>query len=483
MSPRPPERPGHRQADLIGWWAAQDDRGDNGWTFRVRVTSTDSPGNFEKVRTVRLFRSKPGSGEPLLDRQRTTILIWACVLIAVNQIGFGSIVPVVPLYAEAYGVGEFAVGLTIAVYGLARFIANVPAGRLADLRGRRATLAVGGVITVVGNLLTAVAPNYELFLGARFVSGLGAAMVLTGGQLVVNDIASPHNRGRLLSIYQGVFGFAVGIGPIPGGFLADRFGLEIPFIAYAALAAAVTVIAWFAMPETRDLRPPHLASARTAVAAQADSTSPSTQPAQLPPFTPATRTSFLLICGVSFSSFFARTGALFSVIPLMAAGPMGLTTGQIGLGLGMNSLMSVLLAYPSGWLTDRFGRKAVIVPSTILTGASLLLFAAADGFPGYVFAALIWGTAGGISSSAPAAYAADLAPPGRSAWLLSRYRTFADAGYVAGPLLLGLIAYAASPVAALWACAALLVVAGATFGLRAPETLPARLRPADPVSP
>ena len=434
---------------------------------------------------MRLFRSRPGSGEPLLDRQRTTILIWACVLIAVNQVGFGSIVPVVPLYAEAYGVGEFAVGLTIAVYGLARFIANVPAGRLADVRGRRATLAVGGLITVVGNLLTAVAPNYELFLGARFVSGLGAAMVLTGGQLVVNDIASPHNRGRLMSIYQGVFGFAVGIGPIPGGLLADRFGLELPFIAYAALAAAVTVIAWFAMPETRDLRPSHPAADQTEATESIIIAGPTAQLARptSPSLTPAIRTSFLLICGVSFSSFFARTGALFSVIPLMAAGSMGLTTGQIGLGLGMNSLMSVLLAYPSGWLTDRFGRKAVIVPSTILTGASLLLFAAADGFPSYVFAALIWGTAGGISSSAPAAYAADLAPPGRSAWLLSRYRTFADAGYVAGPLLLGLIAYAASPVVALWSCAVLLVVAGSTFGLRAPETLPSRLPSAGPVSP
>ncbi len=427
---------------------------------------------------MRGFRRRSGSGEPLVDRRRAKILAWACVLIAVNQIGFGSVVPVLPLYAETYGVSEFAVGLTIAIYGLARFIANVPAGRLADLRGRRATLAVGGIITVVGNLLTAVAPNYEFFLGARFLSGLGAAAVLTGGQLVVNDIASPQNRGRLMSIYQGVFGFAVGIGPIPGGFLADRFGLELPFIAYAVLAGGVTLIAWFAMPETRDLRAqqtatPSPASDFAGSTPAADSSSGTTLPA---PLSPATRTSFLLICGVSFSSFFARTGALFSVIPLMATNQMGLSTGQIGLGLGMNSLMSVLLAYPSGWMTDRFGRKAVIVPSTILTGASLLLFGIADGFGGYVFAALIWGTAGGISSSAPAAYAADLAPPGRSAWLLSRYRTFADAGYVAGPLTLGFIATAVSPVAALWACAGLLVVAGATFAARAPETLPARLR-------
>lgn len=421
------------------------------------------------------FPSRRRSGEPLLDRSRARILVWACLLIAVNQLGFGAIIPVVPLYAQAYGVGEFAIGLTIAVYGLARFVANVPAGRLADLRGRRATLAVGGLITVAGNLLTALAPDYDLFLAARFVSGLGAAMVLTGGQLVVNDIASPHNRGRLMSIYQGVFGFAVGLGPIPGGFLASWLGLEVPFIVYAVLAGGVTGIAWFAMPETKDLRPPARTDSPASERSAPDRDAPS--------LTPSIRTPFVLISGVSFTSFFARTGALFNVIPVMAAGSMGLSPGQIGLGLGMNSLMSVLLAYPSGWLTDRFGRKAVIVPATILNGASLLLFAVADGFGGFLAAALVWGAAGGIASSAPAAYAADLAPPGRSGWLLSRYRTVADAGYVAGPLTLGFIATSVSPVAALWFCAALLIGAGVTFGLRAPETLPVHLRAPRPSSP
>ena len=252
-------------------------------------------------------------------------------------------------------------------------------------------------------------------------------------------------------------------------------GHGVPFIVYAVLAGGVTGIAWFAMPETKDLRPPARTDSPASERSAPDRDAPS--------LTPSIRTPFVLISGVSFTSFFARTGALFNVIPVMAAGSMGLSPGQIGLGLGMNSLMSVLLAYPSGWLTDRFGRKAVIVPATILNGASLLLFAVADGFGGFLAAALVWGAAGGIASSAPAAYAADLAPPGRSGWLLSRYRTVADAGYVAGPLTLGFIATSVSPVAALWFCAALLIGAGVTFGLRAPETLPVHLRTPRPSSP
>src|ERR1700730_8733740 len=98
---------------------------------------------------------------------RYRILVWMCVLIAVNQLGFGSIVPVVPLYAASFGVSPAAIGLTIALYGLARFLLAVPAGRLADRIGRRGTLALGGVVTVIGNLLCAVAASYALFLGAR----------------------------------------------------------------------------------------------------------------------------------------------------------------------------------------------------------------------------------------------------------------------------------------------------------------------------
>src|SRR5437016_9471095 len=107
-----------------------------------------------------------------------------CVLIAVNQLGFGSVIPVAPLYAASFGVPVSAIGLTIALYGLARFLFAVPAGRLADRIGRRGTLALGGMVTLVGNLLCALAPSYVLFLGARFVAGAGAAFTLTAAQIV-----------------------------------------------------------------------------------------------------------------------------------------------------------------------------------------------------------------------------------------------------------------------------------------------------------
>ena len=86
---------------------------------------------------------------------------------------------------------------------------------------------------------------------------------------------------------------------------------------------------------------------------------------------------------------------------------------------------------------DRWGRKAVIVPFTIITGASFLLFAFADTF--FAAANALWGIASGIGGSAPAAYAADSALPGMNASAMSLFRMLGDIGYVIGPILMGFI--------------------------------------------
>lgn len=389
------------------------------------------------------------------------ILIWMCVLIAVNQLGFGAIVPVIALYAEDFDVSQTAIGLTIAIYGMARFLVNVPAGRLADLAGRRVTLGVGGVITVLGAVLCAVAPNYEFFLFARFVAGAGAAFVLTGGQIVLADIASPQNRGRVMAIYQGVFLVTVGAGSWPGGWLASTFNLAAPFWANAGLAAIFTAVAWLYVPETR-----HLARAARGAAVNPVTQTMLQQLGQL-----RSSTGLLLIGMVGLAAAFARTGGLFNVIPLLAEEEMSLTPDQIGLGLGMISILGLLLVYPSGALVDRFGRKAVIVPSVMLSGVAMISFSWADSFGTFMLASTFWAAATGIAGAAPAAYAADVAPPGMMASAMGMYRTLSDLGYVIGPLALGGIADLLTPDASLIFTAALLAAVGITFALRAQETL------------
>lgn len=397
----------------------------------------------------------------MADPRATRILVWMCVFIAVNQLGFGAIVPVIALYARSFGVLQAAIGVAIAMYGLARFLVAVPVGKLTDVLGRRAALALGGVVTAAGNLLCACAPNFATFVAARFVAGAGAALVLIAGQIVLADITTPERRGRVMAIYQGVFLFAVGVGPYPGGLLAERFGLAAPFVVYAAAGVLASGIAWLQIPDTR----------APAVSAEAATT--------LPPFTAQVRLltahpGFLLVSLVGLMNAVVRTGALFNVVPVLARDRLLLGTDRIGFGLALSSVVGLLLAYPAGVLVDRYGRKTIIVPATAAAGVSMLLFLTATSYAGFLTGCVVWSVAVGVSGAAPAAYAADVAPHGMNAAAMSTYRMLSDLGYVVGPVALGAVTDFAGGDAALTTAAALMVVVAALFARFAPETYRSR---------
>ena len=392
---------------------------------------------------------------------RNRILIWMCALIAVNQLGFGSIVPVIALYARSFGVLQSAIGVAIGVYGLARFLVAVPAGQLADGLGRRNVLALGGLITAAGNLLCAVAPDFATFVVGRFIAGAGAAFVVNTGQIVLADITTPAERGRVMAIYQGAFLFAVSVGPLPGGLLAERFGLPAPFVAYAVAGTIAAVLAFFSIPETRGLR------------GAADPGSGAA--AALPPFITQVRlltgqTGFVLVCLTSFMGAVARTGGLFNVIPILAHDRLALSADRIGFGLAVASIVGLALAYPSGMMVDRYGRKTVIVPATVMSGVSLTIFLFAPTYAWFLAGCVAWSVAAGVGGAAPASYAADVAPPGMNAAAMSTYRMLSDVGYFLGPVALGLATDLVGADATLGVTALLLVAVAALFARYAPET-------------
>ena len=384
-------------------------------------------------------------------------LLGMCILIAVNQLGLGGIVPPLPLYALSFGVSASAIGLAVAVYGLARFVVAVPSGRISDALGRRPTLALGGLTTALGSVWCAVAETYPEFIAARFLAGAGAGTVLTTGQVVLADITSPERRGRVIAIYQGTFIFSVGIGPLPGGWLAETYGLPAPFVANAIAGTVAGLVAWFLVPETRTLS----ASPANARGALSFGRQVRHMMHQL---------GFMLVGLIGFMNALVRTGGLFTIIPVLGSVRLGLSVTEIGFGLAAGSVMGLLTTYPSGMLVDHFGRKAVIVPATLLSGLSMLLFCFAPSFEWFLAACIIWGVATSTGGAAPASYAADSAPPGMNAAAMSTFRMMGDFGYVLGPILVGFIVDAYDAETALVAAAASLMVMGLFFGIFAPET-------------
>ncbi len=162
----------------------------------------------------------------------------------------------------------------------------------------------------------------------------------------------------------------------------------------------------------------------------------------------------------------ARTGGLFNVIPILAHDRLALSADRIGFGLAVASIVGLALAYPSGVLADRYGRKTVIVPATLMSGVSLTFFLLAPTYAWFLAGCVAWSVAAGVGGAAPASYAADVAPPGMNAAAMSTYRMLSDLGYVVGPVALGLATDLFGADATLGVTALLLVAVAALFARR-----------------
>ncbi|MCH8901796.1 MAG: MFS transporter [Chloroflexi bacterium] len=399
-------------------------------------------------------------------------LLMVCVATVMIMLGQGVISPVLPLYAKDFGVGATMVGATISVFGLARMLLNLPAGFLSDRYGYRLLLVGGPAITAIGSLLCAVAGDIWQLLAFRFVAGAGSALFMTGALILVTDISTPENRGRMLSLQLGSLLLGVSIGPAVGGLTAQFFGLRAPFVVVGLLAAACTVWAMRRIPQSQR-------ASSTSVDHAADETPTAAASTALRSL--FLNPGFILISLVSFSIFFTRTGSRQTVLALMGSERLGLSAGALGGIFAMMALLNLIAIGPSGAWADRFGRKRVIVPSLCIMVVALGLFAMTGGLWLFLVAAVLQGIGTGLGGPAPAAYAADVIPSGARGVGMGLFRTYSDIGFVAGPLLLGWIADATGSFGwALWLNAALLAACALLFGLFARETVERQSGPASP---
>lgn len=391
------------------------------------------------------------------------MLVWVCLVIAVNQLGFGIIVPVTPLYARTFGVSEAAIGLVVAIYGLGRFLFSAPVGHAADRFGRKRTIFAGTMLTCVGSVLCGLATDFTQLLVYRFIAGIGSTTVITGTQIVVADVATRENRGRMMSTYQGFFAFAVGVGPSIGGVVAVLWGARAPFFVFAILTIVAGLLALTRLPETA------ARSSTAALPAAARPTQGVGPPSRGVIRQLLTSAGFLTVSLVTLQAAFNRTGAIFSVVPLMGVERLGLDPAAIGAALTAGNMLNLAMIVAAGFMVDRFGRKPVIIPSCLLLAAAFVGFAYAPHYVAFALSAVLWGVGTALGGST-AAYAADQAPPGGNAVTMGIYRMLSDAGYVLGPLLLGVVAERAGAQAALLTAAGIALGAMVPFAILAPET-------------
>jgi DHA1 family tetracycline resistance protein-like MFS transporter len=181
----------------------------------------------------------------------------------VDMVGFGIVVPVLPLYSERFAASPFAIGMLMAVYSGMGFIFSPIVGALSDRLGRRSILLFSTIGQAAGFFIMGVANSLVWLFVARIIDGIFGANVSTT-QAYVADVTPPEDRSRAMGLLGAAFGVGFIFGPLIGGVLS-QISLSAPFHFAAGLAAANAVLIFFVLPESLPVKDDSQADRQTLV--------------------------------------------------------------------------------------------------------------------------------------------------------------------------------------------------------------------------
>ncbi len=195
-----------------------------------------------------------------MSKSRSPLVI-IFITIFIDLVGFGIVIPVLPLYAERYGASESTVGILVASYSAMQFVFAPILGQLSDRVGRRPVLLVSLLGTSVGFLLMGLAPQLPLgfvlfglaptlvwLFAARIIDGISGGNISTA-QAYIADVTPPEERSKGMGLIGAAFGLGFVFGPMIGGLLS-RISPGAPFFFAAAMAAANATALYFLLPES-----------------------------------------------------------------------------------------------------------------------------------------------------------------------------------------------------------------------------------------
>ena len=346
--------------------------------------------------------------------------------------GFGFVSPIFPKLVSSLGVAPTQigtmVGLAMTVYGVARVAMDLPAGKLAYRWGRRPLLILGPVLMSIGALGCGLATEYWQLLVFRLLQGLGSAIYNVACVIVIYEISTLFNRGQYLSLDWGAWLIGSSLGPTLGGFVAQYLGYRAPFFCFSFLALLAAIWLYFRMPETKKFQPVDMP--------QNLGNTPQPNSVKKAAFS-YKNLNFVLICAIGFLILFTLSGNQITLIPLLGYERLSLREGQVGLTLTLVAIMQLAFVFPAGRLSDKLGRKIIIVSGGIITVLALLMFTQSYSYHLVLLSAVVLGIGRGFSGPVTSAYLGDIASAQDYEHAIALYRTISDIGFLAGPVLLG----------------------------------------------
>lgn len=367
-------------------------------------------------------------------------------------IGQGAVIPIVALAARDLGASVAMASLTVALRGIGTLAFDLPAGALVSRLGERRAMVVGTGILLASLVGCIVATSVWVFALSMLLMGCGWSMWLLARLTYVSEVMPLRLRGRALSTLGGVQRMGNFVGPFLGALAITAAGIDGAYGVHVALAVAGCALL-LAVPDPHAHRKIDVGHGPVRFRAIARDHAPTFRTA-----------------GVGAIAISVMRASRQAVLPLWAAS-VGLDAAAVGVIFGIAAGLDMLLFYPAGSISDRFGRKFVAIPCLGFLALGFLLLPLTSSFATIVPIALLLGFGNGLGSGIIMTLGADFAPARGRAEFLGVWRLVSDIGTAGGPLLAAGVAAAASLGSASVLTGAL-GVAGATVLLfRMPEPL------------
>jgi MFS family permease len=326
----------------------------------------------------------------------------------------------------------------VVAFGAAKALTNLVAGRLADGLGRKRLLVAGWLVALPVPLLIGLAPSWWFVVAANVLLGVNQGLAWSMTVVMKIDLAGPARRGLALGLNEAAGYLGVAATAFATGALATAFAPRtVVWTGAAAIAAVGLLVSLVLVRDTAD----HVRVEQSA--------------ARLP-----ARGCVMHSCAQAGFVNNLNDAVAWGIVPLYLAAR----------GASAREIAAVAAFYPAvwgvgqigaGWLSDRTGRKPLIVAGMLVQAAGLALLAASGGrFTTALAAAGLLGVGTALVYPTLIAAVSDAVEPQARAAAVGVYRFWRDAGFVAGALLAGALADAAGSVVAIAAVGGVTAASG-----------------------
>lgn len=353
--------------------------------------------------------------------------------------------PVLPLFAQALDATPAEIGWIVMASTIPGILISYPAGALSDQLGKRRVLLASLVVFATAPFLYLIISTAWQLMAVRFYHGFATAIFGTVASAAIAERYTA-DRAQRLSTYSSVTIVGRSVAPFLGGTLISLGSFGAVYVA-CAISGVLALVVGLAL---RDHAPP----AATRI--------------ELPKFWTSLATVLrdrgIMLVSLVEAAQYLVFGAIEAFLALFASS-LGIPAWQIGVILGVQ-LVSIVFAKPiAGKVSDRLGRRRVILPGLMIGAASVALLPHFPSFAGLSVLSLVFGLGFATVTSSTAALVADLTRDGRYGSSMGVLRTVMDVGQSIGPVLTGFVVGAAGYASAFTLLAAILVAAAVLLGV------------------